>query len=152
MNTARKSFISSSNWSERVGFCAALKTIEIIEKKKVWKHLDAIGKQIREGWVKIFKKYNLDISVGNFLPLVSMKLNYGKLNNYILTYFMQDMLEKGYLVSSSIYVSQSHTKKICTEYMRDCNLTFKKISFLIKNKKLKKSLKTSIRSDAFQRL
>ena len=31
MNNATKSFISSSNWSERVGFCAALKTIELIE-------------------------------------------------------------------------------------------------------------------------
>jgi len=81
-----------------------------------------------------------------------MKLNYGELNNYILTYFIQDMLEKSYLVSSSIYVSQSHTKKICTQYLKDCRLTFQKISSLIKNKKLKKSLKTSVRSDAFQRL
>ena len=34
MNNATKSFISS-NWSERVGFCAALKTIELIEKKSL---------------------------------------------------------------------------------------------------------------------
>ena len=30
----RESFISSSNWSERIGFSAALKTIDIIEKKE----------------------------------------------------------------------------------------------------------------------
>ena len=34
MMSAQKSFISSSNWSERIGFSAALKTIDIIEKKK----------------------------------------------------------------------------------------------------------------------
>ena len=111
MENAKKSFISSSNWSERVGFCAALKTLEIIEKKKVWKHLDKIGKQIQRGWVGIFKKYDLDITVSNFLPLITMKLNYGKRNNLILTYLIQEMLKKNYLVSSSIYVSLSHSKK-----------------------------------------
>ena len=49
MKSAKKSFISSSNWSERElnSFCAALKTIEIIEKKEVWKHLDIIGRQLK---------------------------------------------------------------------------------------------------------
>lgn len=152
MKNATNSFISSSNWSERVGFVAAIKTLEIIKKKKTWEHLNKTGLLIKKGWEEIFNEFNLKIKVSNFLPLISMKLNYGELNNYILTYFIQDMLEKSYLVSSSIYVSQSHTKKICTQYLKDCRLTFQKISSLIKNKKLKKSLKTSVRSDAFQRL
>ena len=66
MMSAQKSFISSSNWSERIGFSAALKTIDIIEKKKVWMHIDGIGKQIRHGWLKIFKKYVLKIKVRFF--------------------------------------------------------------------------------------
>lgn len=152
MNNANKSFISSSNWSERVGFCAALKTIEIIEKKKVWKHLDLIGRQIQKGWIKIFRKYDLDIDVSNFLPLISMKLKYGKKNNLILTYFIQEMLKKNYLVSSSIYISYSHTKKLVSNYLRDADEVFKKISKLINDNKLEKEISINIRSDAFKRL
>jgi len=130
MNNAKRSFISSSNWSERIGFAAALKTIEIIEKKKVWNHIDKIGTQIKNGWIKIFKKYDLDIDVSNFLPLVTMKLNYGKKNNLILTYFIQEMLKKKYLVSSSIYISFSHTKKSVEKYLIETEKVFKKISNL----------------------
>jgi glutamate-1-semialdehyde 2,1-aminomutase len=152
MNNAKKSFISSSNWSERIGFAAALKTIEIIEKKKVWIHLDKIGTQIKSGWIKIFKKYNLDINVSNFLPLVTMKLNYGKKNNLILTYFIQEMLKKKYLVSSSVYISFSHTKKSVEKYLIETDKVFKKISKLLKEKKIKKQISINIRSDAFKRL
>ena len=152
MESAKKSFISSSNWSERVGFCAALKTIEIIEKKKVWKHLDKIGRQIKHGWIKIFKKYDLDIEVSNFLPLVTMKLNYGKKNNLILTYFIQEMLKKNYLVSSSVYISYSHTKRLVTRYLSESDKVFKIISTLIKEKKIENQISTKIRSDAFKRL
>jgi len=152
MNNAKRSFISSSNWSERIGFAAALKTIEIIEKKKVWNHIDKIGTQIKNGWIKIFKKYDLDIDVSNFLPLVTMKLNYGKKNNLILTYFIQEMLKKKYLVSSSIYISFSHTKKSVEKYLIETEKVFKKISNLLKEKKIKKQISINIRSDAFKRL
>jgi len=152
MKNAKKSFISSSNWSERVGFCAALKTIEIIEKKKVWIHLDKIGKQIQQGWLKIFKKYDLDINVSNFLPLVTMKLNYGKKNNLILTYFIQEMLKKNYLVSSSIYISYSHSQKLAKKYLAESNKIFKKISYLLKGNKIEKEINTNVRSDSFKRL
>jgi glutamate-1-semialdehyde 2,1-aminomutase len=152
MNIATKSFISSSNWSERVGFCAALKTIEIIEQKKVWKHLDTIGKQIKKGWVKIFKKYDLDISVSNFLPLITMKLNYGDKNNLILTYFIQEMLKKNFLVSSSIYVSYSHSKILVKRYLLESEKVFRKISYLLKSNKIQKEVKTNVRSESFKRL
>ncbi len=152
MKCAKKSFISSSNWSERVGFCAALKTIEIIEKKKVWKHLDFIGKEIKKGWEKIFKKYDLDIEVSNFLPLITMKLRYGKKNNLILSYFIQEMLKKNYLVSSSIYISYSHKIKLVRNYLKETDKVFKKISKLLKQNRLKKEISINIRSDAFKRL
>ena len=152
MNNAKNTFISSSNWSERVGFVAANKTLEIIENNKVWEHLIEIGSIICKGWQKIFDDLDLNITVSNFLPLVTMKLHYGKLNNYILTYFIQDMLNKGYISSSSVYVSYAHNKKICDVYLKECRKTFKKISVLLKNNKIKESLKIPVRTDAFQRL
>ena len=152
MRNSEKSFISSSNWSERVGFVAALKTLEFIEKKKVWTRLNKMGEIISNGWKAIFAEYKLNIEVSNFLPLVTMKLKYGKLNDYILTYFIRDMLKKGYLVSSSIYLSYSHDDKICKKYLKDCRNTFAQISHLIHTNRIKKVIGKDVRSDSFQRL
>lgn len=152
MKNSVGSFISSSNWSERLGFVAALSTIEFIEKNKVWKHLNEMGKLIAEGWTKIFTELNLDISVSNFYPLVTMKPNYGNLNNTILTFFIQDMLKKGYIASSSIYLSYAHDKKICINYLKEVKKTFIKISILLSQNRLEKELDTEIRTDSFQRL
>ena len=36
MHSAQDTFMSSTMWTERVGFVAALKTIEILCREKVW--------------------------------------------------------------------------------------------------------------------
>ena len=152
MKSAQNTFISSSNWSERVGFVAASKTLDIIQKKKTWIHINNMGKVIAEGWKKIFKKYKLDITVSNFYPLVTMKLNYNNLNNLILTYFIQEMLKKGYLATSSIYVSYAHNEKDIKKYLRDADKVFEIISKNLNYNFLKKKLKTKVRTDSFKRL
>ena len=43
MSYAQESFISSTFFSERIGFVSALKTIEILEKEKPWKKIYEIG-------------------------------------------------------------------------------------------------------------
>lgn len=152
MNCAQDTFISSSNWSERVGFVAALKTLEIIERDKIWKKLNKLGKIIAINWKKIFLKYNLKIEVCNFYPLISMKLKYGKLNNYIITLFTQEMLKRGYLASTSIYLSSKHNNYIIRNYLKNCDTVFFYISEILKKKSKKKYLLTEVRTDAFQRI
>jgi glutamate-1-semialdehyde aminotransferase len=152
MSCAQDTFISSSNWSERVGFVAALKTLEIIERDKIWKKINTLGKIVAVNWRKIFLKYNLKIEVCNFYPLISMKLKYGKLNNYIITLFTQEMLKRGYLASTSIYLSSKHNNYVIKNYLKSCDIVFSYISKILKEKKIKNSLLTSVRTDAFQRL
>ena len=47
MDAAQSSFISSSYWTERVGFVASLKTLEIFQRDNVAKKLLATGKNIK---------------------------------------------------------------------------------------------------------
>ena len=81
-----------------------------------------------------------------------MKLNYGKLNNYILTFFIQEMLKKGYLASSSIYVSYAHKESHIKKYLRETDKIFNIISNNLNLKFFKKKLKNRVRSDSFKRL
>lgn len=152
MENAKGTFISSTNWSESVGFVAAKKTIQEIKKKKIWKSINQTGKMIAQGWKYIFKKYNLDIKVSNFYPLITMFPNYGKLNNFILTYFIQEMLKKNFLVASSVYVSFAHKKKDVTKYLKACDSVFSRLDGNINKKFFDKNLLSKQRSDAFKRL
>ena len=103
-------------------------------------------------WKKIFFKYNLKIEVCNFYPLISMKLQYGSLNNYIITLFTQEMLKRGYLAATSVYLSSKHNNNIIKNYLKNCDIVFCYISKILKEKKIKKNLLTQVRTDAFQRL
>ena len=59
MNSAQDSFISSTFFSERIGFVAALKTISILEKDKPWTKIDLIAKYYKKKLIKIAKKQKI---------------------------------------------------------------------------------------------
>ena len=152
MNSSQDTFISSTSWTERIGFVAALKTIEILNREKVPNHLIKIGNTIGNGWLDLAKKYDLNIKINEFKPLITMKFCYGSLNEYINTLFIQEMLKRGYISSTSVYVSYSHTEKIVIEYLKQVDNVFKIISETIKKKSFRKILETIIRTDSFKRL
>ena len=81
-----------------------------------------------------------------------MRFNYKEKNQEIITLFIQEMLQRGYLSSTSVYVSNAHTEEIIEEYLENVDEVFKLISLAIKKNNIKKLLKTSIRSDSFKRL
>ena len=151
MASAQESFVSSTMWTERVGFVAALKTIEILTRDKSWEHLNDIGSYIGEGWLKIKNKLNLKMTINDFKPLISFNLGYGEFNDKILTLFSQEMLKKGYLTTKSVYVSTAHTQEIVDEYLVHASNTFEFISDCIKNKNIDKKLISRPRSDSFAR-
>ena len=45
MRSAQKTFMTSTFWSERSGYVAALKTLEIMKRIKSWEKISKIGKK-----------------------------------------------------------------------------------------------------------
>ena len=152
MNEAQNTFISSTFWTERVGFAAALKTIEILTRDKVWEHLIRIGTRIGEGWLESANKHALKLHITDFKPLITMKIEYGDLNNSILTLFTQEMLKRGCLAAASVYVSLAHTDTIVNEYLDHVDEVFGIISEAIGSNTVSARLETRVRSDSFSRL
>ena len=152
MNSAQNTFMSSTMWTERVGFVAALTTINILTRDKVWEHLNDIGNLIGDGWNKLSKKHNIDISITDFKPLVTMKLNYGNRNQALATLFIQEMLKRGYLAATSVYVSYAHNKEIIESYLKATDECFEIISDAINNQNELELLETKVRSDSFNRI
>ena len=152
MDVAQDTFISSTFWSERIGFVAALKTIEILVREKVWEHLNHVGDLIGDGWKALAEKHRLNLHITDFKPLITMKLNYGDLNAAIITLFTQEMLKRGYLAAPSIYVSFSHNEKIVEEYLKNVDEVFHILSDSIRNEDVIKKLETRVKEEGFKRL
>jgi glutamate-1-semialdehyde 2,1-aminomutase len=152
MDVAQDTFLSSTMWTERVGFVAGLKTIEILCREKVWNHLIEMGTRIGVGWSMIAQKYGLALNVTDFKPLITMKFKYQEENLALQTLFTQEMLERGYLAAGSVYVSLAHTKEIIDSYLDAVDQVFAILAEALHKGNLIQRLKTRPKSDAFQRL
>ena len=148
---ADKSFVSSTAWTERVGFKAAISVIDFFENKNAHKKIYANGEYLLKKWKELANKFNLKINFSDFPPLASFYFDYGKkINSKLYTYFTEEMLKHKYLATNSVYVSYYHDKKVINLYLKSCEKIFKEISLALKNKK--KLIKIDSRKEIFKRL
>ena len=151
MEFAKKSFISSTFWSERIGPTAALKTLSEMKKIKSWKIITKIGKKIKKNWIKISNenKVPIDILGIDALP----KFNIVSENNLeYKTLITQEMLKKGFLASNTIYVSTVHNEKHLDNYYDILNEIFKKIKKCEEGEYLSNYMETKSSKKDFGRL
>jgi glutamate-1-semialdehyde aminotransferase len=145
MSAASSSFVSSTNWSERVGPTAALATIRYYSKNSVDKHILAIGETVQKGWLECAKSSGLDLSVNTFgLPsLSSFSFNYPFARGLNIE-FTNGMLDKGWLAHNQFKPSYAHKAGIVEKYLNDVLLVFQELSTLISKSEdllVKKSIK-----------
>ena len=152
MRMAQESFISSTFWTERVGFVAALETLNILTEEQSWIHLIKVGTYIGKKWEEKAQKHGLKIEITDFKPLITLKFGHGKFNTILNTIFIQEMLKRGYLASTSIYVSTAHTIDIVDEYIEQVDEVFYLIAQAIDENKLEKLLEVSVMDQGFKRL
>ena len=126
MQAAQDTFLSSTFWSERIGFVAGLETLKVMKEKKTWITIKNNGKYIMDGWNKISKKNNVEIEIFGLKSIPQFK--FSKNNNLLKTFITNEMLKKKYLASNVVYVSMSHTKKIIDRYLNELDKVFNKIS------------------------
>jgi len=124
MENSKKTFISSTFWTERLGPVAALKTLEIMEREKSWEIITKNGKYLNKQWIKIAKENKIKIEI-NGLPSISKFQIKSKNFQAYKTLISQEMLKKGYLASNSVYLSIFHNKKNLDDYLDNLNNIFK---------------------------
>jgi len=151
MESAQDSFISSTYWTEGIGLVASLATINKCIDKKVPDHLIAIGKQISHGWKKLSKNYSLPTEIVGIPPLTTFKFISD--NSQVMhTLFTQEMLERGFLASKSVYVSYSHSNQHVEDYLSNVEEVFSIIQRGIENGKINSLLKGPVAHEGFKRL
>ncbi len=127
MDSAKKSFISSTFWTERIGPAAALKTLEIMERDKSWERISYLGKELVSIWKKLSKKHNLSINITGLPSLAKFSFK-SKDSQAYRTFICQEMLKHKFLAASGVYLCISHNKKILKKYSVYLDEIFYKIS------------------------
>jgi len=153
MDMAQKSFISSTYWTERIGPVASLATINKMLENDVPSHLCKIGNLVTDGWKKLAQEHGLKINIMDAVPpLTTFDFDYGEDNISLQTLFTQEMLNRGFLASKSVYVSYSHNEQYVEKYMENVNDVFGLLQKAIVDNEVNDLLKGPVAHVGFKRL
>ena len=151
MDKANKSFISSTFWSEKIGFVAGLTTLTEMKRVESWKKIIHLGKYVNKEWLRLKKKHGLDFKIKGIESMTSFvfKKNHLKYKTYIT----QEMLKKNILATNMIFLTTKHDKIMINKYLKNLDIIFRKISHIEKNNlDIDKFLKSPVCHDTFKRL
>jgi len=151
MDTKRKTFISSTFWTERIGPAAALETLKIMEREKSWKIISKIGKKVKKNWQKLSLKYKIPLTIQGIPALTNFYFNDEKNNLKYRSFIIQYLLKKKYLASNTFYSSIAHTDEILDGYFSILDEAFYELSRSIKKQDLDQKLNYPISYNTFRK-
>lgn len=151
MEAAQDTFISSTYWTEGIGFTAGLSTINKFVCGNVADHIKTIGEYFQTGLKDISLKHNIKLQVTGLPCITTFSFQYGD-PLAIKTLFIQEMLKKKYLATCAFYVTYSHTKDIVDKYLKEIERFFSKYKTDMENEDIVKYLEGPICHSGFQRV
>jgi len=151
MQSAQRTFISSTCWTERTGPAAALATIRKHGSENVGDHLMKLGQQVQDSWKELLSKHGIPGQVSGMLPMshIDFQTPYPMETKAL---FIQLMLEKGYLASNLYYAMHAHSGDHISGYLKAVDSVFQEIARAVKDGSVRKLLKGSPSSTGFRRL
>jgi glutamate-1-semialdehyde aminotransferase len=127
MEASQKTFISSTNWTERVGPTAAIATIKKYISKKVDTHIIKQGERVKNIWSEKAKKYGLNVHVSGIPTLCHFSFG-GEYSSAGATVFTVEMLKRKVLGFRQFKPSYAHLDEHINEYEDAVDEVFKIMS------------------------
>ena len=151
MEAAQSSFISSTNWTERIGPTAALATIQKHRTENVADHLQELGRQLQQGWAQLAAKHGLTINISGIKPLSHFSFS-GAAAGAMKAFFIQAMLAKGFLASNLYYAMHAHTAEDVQAYLVAADETFAELCDVMDRNDIMQKLQGLPARSGFRRL
>ena len=151
MQAAEKSFISSTFWTERIGSSAALATLKAMDKEKSWERITSTGENVNQEWLKLSQEFELPITISGLAALTTFTFKSDNALAY-KTLITQEMLKKGYLAATAVYVCTAHTPDIIKTYLENLKAIFQTIKECEEGRNVMKLLEGPIAHNGFKRL
>jgi glutamate-1-semialdehyde 2,1-aminomutase len=151
MEAAQTSFISSTFWTERIGPTAALKTLEVMSRTRSWEQISQTGRAITDSWKVLADRHAIPIATSGLAALTNFSINSPHALEY-KTLITQEMLDKGYLAGTSVYVCTEHTPEIVEKYFEALDPVFGLIKECENGRDVHELLKGPVCHAGFKRL
>ena len=127
MDIAQESFISSTFWTERTGFAAALATLAKMEKLNVPERLVHYGERLNAGWRRLAREHDMALHISGIPPLTHIAFDNDE-RMVLQTLYSQEMLRKGYLLGAAVYMTYAYSDQIIDRVVEDSAPVFALIS------------------------
>jgi glutamate-1-semialdehyde 2,1-aminomutase len=151
MEAAQTTFISSTNWTERIGPAAALAMLRKHRQRKVARHLIAMGERVRQGWQAAADEAALHIKISGIAPMSFFALDYPNAQA-LHTLFTQLMLDRGFLAGPAFYAMFAHQETHVEHYLGAVREVFGVLARAIQAGTAEAQLRGPIAHARFQRL
>lgn len=152
MESAQKTFISSTYWTEAIGPAAALATIDSLEKEDVWTTISAASRQVANSFRMASAHSGLPIAVQETAAMVTFRFDLGPESNAARTLYTKLMLDKGILAAGAFYATAAHTTDDVEVFADAMDEVFCQMADLRKNESFLQALETPEAQSGFQRL
>ena len=126
MEAAQTTFLSSTFWSERIGPSAALKTLEVMERVKSWEYLTETGLGIGKRWKALAATHGLTLETSGLPAMLGYAFPSPDMLKY-KTLITQEMLKRGFLATTAVYVCTAHTPDVIDQYFDALDDVFRMI-------------------------
>ncbi len=127
MQAAQSTFISSTNWTERVGPTAALATIKKYMRENVSEHLINMGQTVLSIWKENARKHQLEVHLSTFPTLAHLEFRSEHSLN-MATFYTIEMLKRGFLGYRQFKPSFAHKEREVQLYAQAVDEVFEIIS------------------------
>lgn len=151
MKSAQDTFISSTYWTEDIGFTASIATIKKHKENDVGNHIKIVGTYFQQELEKVAKETNVDISISGIPAFSAFSFNYSNSNN-ISTLYTQLMLGRNILAKNVLYFSFAHKKEDIDYYLENIKDVFTLLHQYIENDEIEKHMKGEPAHQGFYRL
>jgi glutamate-1-semialdehyde 2,1-aminomutase len=152
MIESQSTFISSTFFTERLGYAAAIATLEEMQAKKSWSLITNIGRVFKNRVLALVTKYGLEIDLSGMDALASYNIQHTDMPA-VKTYLTQEMLSHGFLSSNLFYPSIAHSQKDLDEFFDAFEKVVQNLSDLIKQgDDIRKHINGPVCHSGFKRL
>ncbi|MDH5559525.1 MAG: aminotransferase class III-fold pyridoxal phosphate-dependent enzyme [Deltaproteobacteria bacterium] len=140
MDAHKTTFIDDAGWQERIGAKAALVCMKKCAIHDVAFHLLKIGKRFQDGITQLAEQFDIKLRVKGYpaLPRIDFRDENAP---EVKAFFVQKMLDFGFLASDRFYPTFAHETDHVTSYLLAVKSTFGMIQEAQKESRLKELLK-----------
>jgi glutamate-1-semialdehyde 2,1-aminomutase len=116
MQAAQESFVSSTLWTEGLGFAAGIATLRKMQRHDVPAHVATIGTLVRKGLASLASRHGVPLNIKGHPAITILEFAHPDAAA-IQTLFTVRMLARGFLAAGGFYPSLMHEPRHVSAYV-----------------------------------